>query len=374
MTEYFAVTAFGLERVLEEELKALGVTRTSASRGGVQFYASNEGLYKSLLWLRTAQRVLQPIRTFEANTADQLYKQAYDINWPALFDVSSTFAVDGLLTGRKIQGLHHSGFVKLKFKDAVVDRFRKENGERPNVDKDHPQIMLHLRLSGNKCTLSVDAAGRSMHLRGYRSETLEAPLKETLAAGLLMLSAWKPGIPLIDPLCGSGTLPIEAALWAKGIAPGSFNPDFSLRHWKNFDSDLFKKLLVSAKESTSIPSIIQASDKQVRALTIAKANAKRAGLDEEIIWKTSSFESLDSARTEPGFLIFNPPYGERISDQASLPALYSKIGESLRRYSGWKAGILVADPGLIKNIGHKPDQSIPLFNGAIECRLALFHL
>ncbi|PIR21949.1 MAG: hypothetical protein COV44_10505 [Deltaproteobacteria bacterium CG11_big_fil_rev_8_21_14_0_20_45_16] len=172
-------------------------------------------------------------------------------------------------------------------------------------------------------------------------------------------------------MCGSGTIPIEAALWANGIAPGSFKPDFSVRHWNNFDADLFTSVLEAQTNQNSLPSIIQGSDIQARAISMAKTNAKRAGVDDFIAWRTSLFETLQSAKTEPGLLVFNPPYGERISDQASLPALYTKIGEALRKYPGWKAGILMADPGLIKNIEHKPTQSIPLFNGAIECRLVL---
>mgnify|MGYP000576388748 CR=1 FL=1 len=369
---YFAITGLGLESPLEDELKALGASSTTVSRGGVEFKGTKELLYRSLLSLRTAHRIFSQIRKSEVQDPEHLYEQAFKIDWAKLFSVKCTIAVDCVLSGRKIEGLDHSGFLTLKLKDAICDKFREQTGERPNVDKENPQIRIHLRFSGTKCTLSLDAAGKSLHERGYRTETLEAPLKETMAAGILSMSGWKPGIPLVDPMCGSGTMAIEAALWAKGIPAGSLAPEFSALHWADFDKDLWAKVL--AEKNPSIPTPIFASDKQERAIVIAKANAKRAKILESIQFQTSAFETLEVPREKTGVLVLNPPYGERIGDRAGMGSLYSNIGKTLKRYPGWKAAILVTDPDFAKAIGLQSLRQIPIFNGPIECRLLLFNL
>jgi len=369
---YFAVTGLGLEGPLETELKALGSQTTSASRGGVEFRANKEFLYRALLSLRCAHRIFIQIRKSEVQDPEHLYEQAFKIDWASLFGVQNSIAVDCVLSGRKIEGLDHSGFLALKLKDAICDKFREQTGERPNVDKENPKIRIHMRFSGTKCTLSLDAAGRSLHERGYRTETLEAPLKETMAAGILSLAGWKPGVPLIDPMCGSGTMAIEAALWAQGIRPGSMSPEFAALNWADFDRDLWNKVL--AEKIPPIFTPIFASDKQERAVAIAKSNANRANVLEDIQWQVAAFENLEIVKQKPGVLVFNPPYGERIGDRQGLSSLYSNIGKTLKRYPGWKAAVLVTDPQFAKAMGLESQRQIPLFNGPIEGRLLLFNL
>lgn len=369
---YFAITNLGLENPLESELKDLGVTHTKISRGGVEFKATQKILYRSLVCLRSAQRIFTQIRKSEVNTPEHLYEQAFKIDWSKLFHVNSSIAIDCVLSGRKIKGLDHTGFLTLKLKDAIVDKFRELTGERPSIDKDNPQIRIHMRFSGTKCTLSLDAAGKSLHERGYRKETLEAPLKETLAAGVLSLSGWRPGLPLVDPMCGSGTIAIEAAMQANGIRAGSISPSFSALHWTDFDQDIWNEVL--SEKASSVPTSIYASDKQERAIKIAKANANHAKVLEDIQWQTSAFEDLNLSETKKGVLVLNPPYGERIGDRKDLKNLYKAIGKTLNRYSGWKAAVICTDPEWEKAIGLKTYRQIPLFNGPIECRLLLFKL
>lgn len=369
---YFAITGLGLEGPLDAELRALGASKTTTSRGGVEFKGNKEFLYRCLLSLRTAHRIFIQIRKSEVQDPEHLYEQAFKIDWASLFSVKNSIAVDCVLSGRKIEGLDHSGFLTLKLKDAICDKFREQTGERPNVDKENPQIRIHMRFSGTKCTLSLDAAGKSLHERGYRTETLEAPLKETMAAGILSMSGWKPGIPLVDPMCGSGTMAIEAALWAKGTSVGSIQPTFAALNWSDFDEVLWKKVL--AEKFPAVPTPIFASDKQERAVFIAKANAKRAKVLEDISWQVAPFESLEISKQKPGVLVLNPPYGERIGDRSGLGALYSNIGKTFKRYQGWKAAVLVTDPQYAKAIGLESARQIPIFNGPIECRLLLFNL
>jgi putative N6-adenine-specific DNA methylase len=371
--KFFATTTKGLEDVLAAELTALGARKVEPANGGVNFSGSMKDGYRACLWLRTANRVLQPIASFPCPSQEALYEGVYALNWEDLLTAHMTLAVDANLRDSAVT---HSGFAALKTKDAIVDKIRDRCGERPNVDKKAPDLRINLHLARNHCTVSLDLAGTGLHLRGYRRDPTIAPLKETLAAGLVALTGWDKTTHFVDPMCGSGSLPLEAAMLASSTAPGIISPDFGFQRWLGFDAPLWQELLEEAEQArTPLPTnLVFGSDRDKRAVDLARRNAESSGIGAQIRWSYSDFSKLEPPAAH-GTLICNPPYGERIGEEVELEAFYRKIGDTLKQnWKGWTAWVFTGNLALAKRVGLKPSRRIVLFNGPIECRLLKYEL
>jgi putative N6-adenine-specific DNA methylase len=371
--EFFATTAKGLEDVLAIELNSLGLRRVQPGRGGAAFSGSMVDGYRACLWLRTANRVLLARQDFPCATQDALYAGVYALPWEEHLTPKMTLAVDANL---RDSALTHSRYVALKTKDAIVDRIRDRCGARPDVEPKNPDLRINLHLARNHCTVSLDLAGTGMHRRGYRRDPTVAPLKETLAAGLVALSEWDRRAHFVDPMCGSGSLPLEAALLASDTAPGLLSPDFGFQRWPDFDAAAWQDLIAEAEQRRKQlqVNLVFGSDRDRRAVELARRNADRAGLGTGIRWSQHDFARLDPPASQ-GTLICNPPYGERIGDESKLADFYRKIGDTLKqRWTGWTAWVFTGNRPLAKRIGLKPSRRIVLYNGPIECRLLKFEL
>ena len=371
--KFFATTTKGLEEVLAEELRALGARQVVPANGGVNFSGSSRDGYRACLWLRTANRVLQPITSFPCPSQEALYEGVYALNWDELMTPQMTLAVDANVRDSEIT---HSRYAALKTKDAIVDKIRDIRGERPNVDPKDPDLRINLHLARNHCTISLDLAGTGLHRRGYRRDPTIAPLKETLAAGLVALTGWDQKTHFVDPMCGSGSLPLEAAMLASNTAPGLLSPDFGFQRWPDFDSSTWKELVEEAEQiqSTVPANLVFGSDRDQRAVDLARRNAESSGIGAQIRWSYSDFAKL-VAPAEHGTLICNPPYGERIGEEVELEAFYRKIGDTLKQnWKGWTAWVFTGNLALAKRVGLKPSRRIVLFNGPIECRLLKYEL
>lgn len=372
-TEFFATTAKGLEDVLADELRGLGLAGVTPGNGGATFTGRSVDGWRACLWLRTANRVLQPIASFPCDSPEALYDGVRAVSWEEHLTPRMTLAVDANLRDSVIS---HSLFAALKTKDAIVDRLRDHCGQRPNVDAKDPDLRINLHLARNHCTLSLDLAGSGLHRRGYRRDPTVAPLKETLAAGLVQLTGWNGETPFVDPMCGSGSLPIEAALQAAHIAPGLLSPTFGFQRWRDFDATAWAQILEEAQQARRpLPANhIFGSDRDKRAVDLARRNAEASGFGPDIRWFSSDFAHLEKPAAK-GTLICNPPYGERLGDVEALVGFYGKIGDTLKqRWSGWTAWVFTGNLDLAKRIGLKPSRRIVLFNGPIECRLLKFDL
>jgi putative N6-adenine-specific DNA methylase len=375
MTEfaYFATTAKGLEDVLAGELRNQGFSDVLPSHGGVHFRGNRADGYRACLWLRTANRVLQPVASFPCQSVDQLYEGVRSYPWEDVLSPEMTLALDASV---RDSALTHSRFVALKGKDAIVDRLRDHYGRRPNVDPAAPDLPVNLHLAGNNCTVSLDLAGEGLHRRGYRLERTAAPLRETLAAGLLLLSGWEGTSAFVDPMCGSGTLPIEAALLATLTAPGLAR-GFAFQKWPGFDARSWQALRDEAHQlRRPAPAPILGADRDPRALRAADDNASRlpAATASTITWKRTDFAAL-TPLPGPGTLLINPPYGERLKDDGALEPLYRSIGDTLKqRWTGWTAWLLTGNLAAAKCVGLKATRRIPLWNGPLECRLLKYEL
>lgn len=371
--KFFATTAKGLEEVLAAELTRLGVSKVSPANGGVNFEGSLNDGYRACLWLRTANRVLQPIVSFFCPSQEALYEGTYAFDWQDLMTPDMTLAVDANLRDSEIT---HSRFAALKTKDAIVDKIRDHRGKRPNVDPKDPDLRINLHLARNQCTISLDLAGTGLHRRGYRRDPTIAPLKETLAAGLVALTGWDQRAPFVDPMCGSGSLPLEAAMLASNTAPGLLSPDFGFQRWPDYDALAWKALLEEAEQIQNplTANLIFGSDRDQRAVDLARRNAESARIGKQIRWSYSDFAKLEPP-SDHGTLICNPPYGERIGEEAELDAFYRKIGDTFKqRWKGWSAWIFTGNLSLAKRVGLKASRRIVLYNGPIECRLLKYDL
>jgi putative N6-adenine-specific DNA methylase len=391
MLDYFAVSAAGVEPATAAELIRLGTTAVRARAGGVHFQADLATLYRALLWLRTASRVLRPLRAFAATTPEMLYSQARRVLWEEWLTPDQTFAVHATLASgwREPAGtsrdtrpsprarIDNSMFAALKIKDAICDRLRRERGARPNVDREYPDVPIHAHFAGGRCTLSLDAVGASLHERGYRAETTQAPLKETLAAAIIELTGWVGDQPLYDPFCGSGTLLIEAALKALQIAPGLSRPKFACQRWPDFDERLWNRAVgeARAERRTQLAFPIVGSDADAGAIEAARRNAAQAGVGEGLQLFVRRAEEMVPPAESPGVLITNPPYGERLGDEAELAALYRRFGVALaQRFAGWTAWVLAGNLSLARHIDLPASAKIKLYNGPIVCRLLKFEV
>jgi putative N6-adenine-specific DNA methylase len=373
LTSYFATTAKGLEDVLADELKNLGIKVLDIATGGVSFEGSPAQAYRACLWLRTANRILQPIASFACHSPERLYGEVNALPWLEHLTPEMTIAVDAKVRNSQ---LSHSKFVALKTKDAIVDRMRTQTGRRPNVDPGSPDLRINVHLANDRCTISLDLSGDGLHRRGYRQDLTVAPLRETLAAGLIGLSGWDGMLPFVDPMCGSGTLPMEAASKATRWAPGLSGRSYGFERWPNLDSRSWKEVREEAAAQCleKPPGTIIGADRDGRALRTARNNASRTGFGDVITWLQSDFAHLQPPDT-PGTLLVNPPYGERLGDSQELLSLYRGIGDTLKqRWTGWTAWVFTGNLDLAKKIGLKATRRIVLYNGPIECRLLKYEL
>lgn len=368
--EMIAKTFQGLEEVLAQELTTLGANDIQIGRRMVSFSGDKEIMYKANFCLRTAIRILKPIKHFVAKDADEVYEQIKAIHWEDILDVNRTFAVDAVVFSEEFR---HSKFVSYKVKDAIVDYFREQSGKRPSVRINKPDVLLNIHIAETKCTLSLDSSGESLHRRGYRQEAVEAPLNEVLAAGMILMSGWNGECDLIDPMCGSGTIPIEAALIARNIAPGVFRKEFAFEKWVDFDQELFDRLYNDDSQEREFTHKIYGYDNNPKANEIATHNIKAAGVSKDVVLKLQPFQQFEQP-VEKSVIITNPPYGERISTN-DLLGLYSMIGERLKHaFSGNTAWILSYREECFDQIGLKPTTKIPLFNGALECEFRQYEI
>jgi 23S rRNA (guanine2445-N2)-methyltransferase / 23S rRNA (guanine2069-N7)-methyltransferase len=374
---YFATAARGLEPLLTRELESLGATALAERNGGVDFQADLPKLYRVLLGTRLASRLLLPLKRVEALSSDALYEAALTLPWPEIFPADARFAID--VAGHS-PAITHTHFAALRLKDAVVDVFRERTGGRPDIDTDAPDIRLHLHLRRDAAQISLDISNGSLHRRGYRTQSREAPLKETLAAALLMRAGWPKhaaaGEAFIDPFCGSGTLVIEAAMMATSTAPGLLRGRFASPRWRAHEPELWAEVLEDVRAACKPwqgPPLI-GSDSDAAAIPVAEANAARAGMSQWL-----RFEHADaltrSAPAASGLMVTNPPYGERLGSEADLIKLYSLFGPRLREaWGGWNVALLTGREDLGPRLGLRAHSRHAFFNGAIPCALLQFDI
>ena len=368
--ELVAKTFHGLEEVLAKELTELGASNIEIGNRMVAFTGDKALMYKANFCLRTAIRILKPIKHFKANTADEVYENIKSIAWENYLDNTKSFAVDAVVFSNEFR---HSKFVAYKVKDAIVDYFRDKTGERPSVRINNPDVLLNIHIAEDRCTLSLDSSGESLHRRGYRQEAVEAPLNEVLAAGMILMTGWKGECDLIDPMCGSGTIPIEAALIARNIAPGVFRKEFAFEKWVDFDQDLFDSIYNDDSQEREFNHKIYGYDNNPKANEIAIHNVKAAGLSKDIVLKLQPFQQFEQPKAK-SIIITNPPYGERISTD-DLLGLYQMIGERLKHaFAGNDAWILSYRDECFDQIGLKPSVKVELYNGALECQFRKYQL
>ncbi|GAB4326254.1 MAG: THUMP domain-containing protein [Bacteroidales bacterium] len=370
--QYIAKTLTGLEPALAGELEAIGAGNIKPVTRGVIFSGDLEIMYRANYCCRSAIRIIRQIARFKASNPQQLYDGVRTINWQELFSLQQTFAVKADVFSSAIT---HSKYAALKTKDAIADQFRDALGRRPNVNTQNPDLLIQVRIHRNECTLSIDSSGESLHKRGYRVANGPAPLSEVLAAGMILLSDWDRQSHFIDPMCGSGTLPIEAALIAYNIPPGYFREEFGFEKWNDFDKQLWEKVKneANAKIKETVPFKIIGSDWSGRIMSVARENRTSAGLDEKIELKTGFFEDMVPPPA-PGVVITNPPYGERIKPD-DIRKLYRMIGDTLKqKFQGYSAWILSGHPDALKMTGLHASPKYDLMNGPIACKFAGYKL
>lgn len=364
-------TLQGLEPVLAAELEALGAADIRPLKRAVSCTGDQRLIYRANYELRTAMRVLLPIRTFQASNEQAYYRAVRETDWSQYMDVTDTLAVEAMVAGPFFK---HSQYTALLTKDAIVDQFRDRYDRRPSVNIEAPTLRIHTRINGSECTLLLDTSGDSLHKRGYRRDIAEAPLSEVLAAGMILLTEWNGNSTFVDPMCGSGTLPIEAAMIAMNMPPQHKRPGFGFFKWKDFDKKLWQTVKAEADGQVRQPLFpILASDKEVRARNSTAINLMSAGLEQVVQVKKMPFEKLIPPET-PGILVTNPPYDERIKVQ-EIEAFYKSVGDRLKQqWSGWTAWLISSNMEAWKNFGLRPSRKIPLYNGPLECYFQKFEL
>ena len=370
---FFATTFKGLEDALAGEIAVLGGEDVSAGAGSVAFSGDMALCYRANLWLRSANRVVLLLSEFHAPTPAALYEGASGIPWAELFSPDRTIAVDATV---RDSGITHSHFAAQKTKDAIVDRFRETVGRRPDVDAKSPEVRIVVRIVRDECAVSLDTSGESLNRRGYRANPSEASLKETLAAGLLLLAGWQGDEPLIDPACGAGTIPIEAALIAGNVAPGSLGRDFGFQRLHGFDRKRWEALLSEAREAARhpVPVRIEGSDIAPAAVAGAMKNAVAAKVNERVLFNARSVRNFDPGEG-PGTILCNPPYGVRLPGGEEVEAFYREMGEALKkRCRGWTAYLLSGNSAVTRFLGLKASRKFPVMNGPIDCRLLKYEL
>lgn len=364
-----AKTLAGLENVLAVEIKALGAESVLVERRAVSFIGDQEMMYKANFHLRTAIKILKPIAEFEVTNRDELYDHAKEIPWTKYLALGKSFAIDATVQSEMFV---NSMFASLRVKDAIADQFREATGKRPSVNADDPDIRINVHLMNNHCTLSLDSSGESLHKRGYRIGQGEAPINEVLAAGMILLTGWHGEKDFLDPMCGSGTLLIEAAMIAKGIPPGIYRKSFGFEHWPDFNEKLFEEIYNGDYEKEFNGKII-GSDISPMDIAIARNNIKNASLSKVIELQVQDFIQMEPP-FENGIIITNPPYGERMKPQ-SISELYTAVGNTLKnKFAGFEAWIISSSEDGLKSVGLKPAKKIDLFNGALACSYRCFEL
>ena len=368
--ELIAKTFMGLEPVLAKELTQLGANDIQIGRRMVSFTGNKELMYRANFQLHTAIRILKPITHFKAKSADDVYEEIKKVDWTEYLDNNKTFAVDAVVFSDEFR---HSKFVAYKVKDAIVDQFREKTGQRPNISVANPDIRLNIHVAEDKCTLSLDSSGESLHRRGYRQESVEAPLNEVLAAGMILMTGWQGDTDFIDPMCGSGTLLIEAALIARNMAPGLFRKEFAFEKWPDFDKELFDEIYNDDSQEREFNHHIYGYDIDMKAVNTANMNVKAAGLSKDITVAQADFKDFTQPK-EKSIIVTNPPYGERISTP-DLLGTYKMIGERLKhQFLNNDAWILSYREECFEQIGLKPSLKTPLYNGSLECEFRKYQI
>lgn len=361
--EMVAKTMYGLEEILAQELIELGANDVQIGRRMVSFSGDKELLYRANFCLRTALRILKPIAEFKASDPDGVYEAIKKIDWRLYIPEKKTFAIDSVVYS---DFFNHSKFVAYKVKDAIVDFFEEQELPRPYIRIKNPDIQLHIHISNFSCSISLDSSGESLHKRGYRLEEGAAPLNEVLAAGMILKTGWRGESNFVDPMCGSGTLLIEAVLIALNIAPGVFRNKYAFERWDDFDEELFEKISQDDSREREFNFKAYGSDISNNTIGFASKNVKRAGLSKYIELKVLPFQQMTEA-PEKGILITNPPYGERLRPR-DLMSLYEMIGERLKHvFTGYDAWIITSNEDALIKIGLKPSEKFRLINGALEC-------
>jgi putative N6-adenine-specific DNA methylase len=369
--QLFATCGRGIEPILADELRALGAADIEPGRGGVSFRGDRALLYRANLWLRTAVRVLRPILEADVTSPDELYDAVRGLDWSQYLTPDHTLAVDCNVRDSK---LTHSKYAALRVKDAICDQFVDRVGRRPSVDVEEPMVGLNLHVYRDHAVLSLESSGESLHKRGYRPILTRAPLNEALAAALVLRTGWKGDVPFVDPLCGSGTLAIEAAWLALRRPPGLTRRRFGFQGWMDYDVRLWTELRDEARRGVlkALPAPILGADVRGDAVAFAIDNARAAGIGHLLRFEKRNVRDFRPPEGPPGVILCNPPYGERLGEEKNLFGLYHLLGEVFERCHGWTAFVFTGNPRLARAIGRTPAEEVPLFNGKIPCRLLKF--
>ena len=368
--ELIAKTLYGLEDVLAEELTVLKAVDVQIGRRMVSFRGDKAMMYKANVHCRTALRILKPLLHFKADNAETVYAEVKKIEWDAYFSTKQTFAIDAVIYS---ESFNHSKFVAYRTKDAIVDYFNEKTGERPSVRINNPDMYIHIHISHHDCTISLDSSGESLHKRGYRIEQGDAPLNETLAAGMILKTGWRGESNFVDPMCGSGTLLIEAAMIALNLPPGLYRKEYAFEHWNDFDRSLFDEVCQDDANEREFAFKCYGSDISPAAIGIATKNIQNAGLSRYIELKVLPFQQITKA-PKSGILVTNPPYGERIS-ATDITNLYAMIGERLKHvFSGYQAWIISNKSEFFDSIALRPNRKMKLMNGKLECEYRCYEL
>ena len=366
-----AKTLFGFEEILAIELHNLGALDIKKGVRSVSFEGDNGMMYKANLACRTAIKILKPIYSFDIKNEDELYKNIYEIDWNEFLNIDKTFAIDATIHS---DFFNHSKYIALKTKDAIVDKFRDDFGKRPNVDTENPDLRINIHIHQSTCTVSLDSSGNSLHMRGYRTDTNIAPINEVLAAGLLLLSGWQGQCNFIDPMCGSGTILIEAAMIACNIPANIHRKEFACELWQDYDNSLFKRMKENLLKNTrEFHFEIQGYDIDFSSIKKSKININNAMVDEYIDVKKINFFDTEKQNDDALHILFNPPYDERIS--IDTETFYDQIGDTLKQhYANTKAWMITGNLEALKFVGLKPSHKIKVFNGALEARLVCYDI
>lgn len=366
-----AKTMAELEDVLAEELIELGAKNVEKGNRMVSFTGDDALLYKANLHCRTALSILKPIHTFVANSADEVYEEIKKMNWEDYLALNKTFSIDAVVFSHIFR---HSKFVSYRVKDGIVDYFSEKYKKRPSVSVSNPDLVFNMHIAHNKCTLSLDSSGESLYKRGYRLSQTDAPLNEVLAAGMILKSGWRGESNFIDPMCGSGTLLIEAAMIALNIPPGIHRDSFAFERWNDFDKELFSEVYNDDSNARSFDHKIIGTDISSRAIAIAEKNINNAGLKNYIDLSVKPFQQYREAPQPPGVLMTNPPYGERIKVD-DIEELYNMIGERLKHvFTGYEAYVFTSKKENFDNLGLRPSKRFFLFNGPLECEMRKYEI
>lgn len=364
-----AKTLFGFEEILAKELRDLGALNVKEGVRSVSFEGDIGFMYKANLCLRTAIKIIKPIHSFSVRNENELYKKVYAMNWEQFLSVDTSFAID---TTANSDNFTHSLYVSQKVKDAIVDKFRETDGDRPNVDVKFPDIRINVHIHDEQCNISLDSSGRSLHQRGYRTATNIAPINEVLAAGLLLLSGWKGQSDFLDPMCGSGTMCTEAAMIACNIPANINRKEFAFEKWEDFDEELFEKIVdVCLNKTRDFHFKIIGYDKAPSAVRKAQDNVENANLSEYITIERKNFFETEKFTENQLHMVFNPPYGERLD--IDMQDFYASIGDTLKqKYPGTDSWFITSNLEALKFVGLRPSRKIKVFNSHLESRLVKY--